>query len=257
MCDIVIADDEHLEREVLKRIISNIKGVRTVAESKTGQPAVEFCASRMPHMIFLNCAANGAGGLEAAWKIRKNDQRIAIVLTTADERFLLRHDFSAININEFLQKPIRPAKIDEIVRKYARAVETKKAAEAKKDIYSQVYAPTNKAMYKEVSDALNYINEHFMKNLSLEEVADTVYLSNSYLSRLFKKEVGVNFSSYLLLKKLEEAKRLLEETDMSIMKISGSLSFSDPSYFCRVFKKHTNQTPKEFRSEAREKQVSF
>ena len=254
MCDIVIADDEHLEREVLKRIISNVKGARTVAESKTGQPAVEYCASLMPHMIFLNCAANGAGGLEAAWKIRKNDQRIAIVLTTADERFLLRHDFSAININEFLQKPIRPAKIDEIVRKYTRAVETKKAAEAaeaKKDLYSQVYTPTNKAMYKEISDALSYINANFMKNLSLEEVADTVYLSTSYLSRLFKKEVGVNFSSYLLLKKLEEAKRLLKETDMSVMRISGSLSFSDPSYFCRVFKKHINQTPKEFRIDAR------
>ena len=255
MCDIFIADDEHLEREVLKRIISGVKGARIVGESRTGQPAVEFCASLMPHMVFLNCAANGAGGLEAAWKIRKNDQRIAIVLTTADERFLQRHDFSAININEFLQKPIRPAKIDEIVRKYVSAVESKAAAEEKVESQNKDPATTKKVMYKEVSDALSYINSNFMESLSLEEVADTVYLSSSYLCRLFKKEVGMNFSSYLLFKRLEEAKRLLEETDMSVMRISGSLSFNDPSYFCRVFKKHTSLTPKEFRNDLRRSAV--
>ena len=251
MCDIVIADDEYLEREVLKHIIRGIKGARIVGESLAGQPAVEFCAALMPHLVFLNCTANGTDGLEAAWKIRKNDQRIAIVLTTADERFLLRHDHAAINIDEILKKPIHPSKIDEIVRRYVSVTEPKKTADAAGaagKTQSQAGNIKPRAMYKEVSDALHYINSHYKESLSLEEVADKVYLSSYYLSRLFKKEVGENFSTYLLNKKLDEAKRLLEETEMSVMSISGSLSFSDPSYFCRVFKKYTSCTPKEYRN---------
>jgi len=251
MCDIVIADDEYLEREVLKHIIRGIKGARIVGESLAGQSAVDFCAALMPHLIFLNCTANGSEGLDAAWKIRKNDQRIAIVLTTADERFLLRHDYGAININEILKKPIHPSKIDELVRRYISENEPEKTDDAIDTVNKNQGQAGNikpKAMYKEVSDALHYINSHYKESISLEEVADKVYLSSYYLSRLFKKEVGVNFSAYILTKKLDEAKRLLKETEMSVMNISSHLSFSDPSYFCRVFKNYISCTPKEYRN---------
>jgi len=251
MCDIVIADDEHLERKVLKHIISGIKGARVVGECKTGRRAVESCAALMPHLVFFNYTANSLSGLEEIWKIRKNDRSIVIIVTTADERCLLREDFSALYISEFLLKPIRPSKIDEIVRKYMLAFNTKKAAEAAMPIIENLgQAPQAmpKTMTKEVSAALRYINSYFTENISLEDVADAVYLSSYYLSRLFKKEVGVNFSSYLLYKRLDEAKRLLKETDAPISGISSSLSFSDPSYFCKVFKKYTSSTPKEYRN---------
>ena len=250
MYDIMIADDEHLEREVLKHVINDISGVRVVGESGTGKPAVEYCASLMPNLVFLNHAFGGSSGMDDAWKIRKNDQRIVIVLTTVDERFLVRQDFSAMNINEILLKPIRPSVIDEIVRKYVSAHETETRLDAvgpKKMTQNRSTNTESKAKTKEVSAALRYINSYFRENISLEDVADAVYLSSYYLSRLFKKEVGVNFSSYLLCMKLDEAKRLLRETEMPILSISSSLSFSDPSYFCKVFKKYTNSTPKEFR----------
>ena len=104
-----------------------------------------------------------------------------------------------------------------------------------------------KSVTKEVEAALQYINKHYMDNLSLAEVADAVYLSSSYLSRLFKREVGVNLSTYLLHKKLDEAKRLLKDTEIPICNISSSLSFSDASYFCKVFKKYFGFTPKGYR----------
>jgi len=100
---------------------------------------------------------------------------------------------------------------------------------------------------KEVDAALQYINKHYMENLSLAEVADVVYLSSYYLSRLFKREVGVNFSTYILHKKLDEAKRLLKDTEIPVCNISSSLSFSDASYFCKVFKKYFGLTPKGYR----------
>jgi len=123
---------------------------------------------------------------------------------------------------------------------------------AKKDVdlikrKKEVPGCVPQSVTKEVEAALQYINKHYMDNLSLAEVADAVYLSSSYLSRLFKREVGVNFSSYLLHKKLDEAKRLLKDTEIPICNISSSLSFSDASYFCKVFKKYFGFTPKGYR----------
>jgi len=245
MCDIVVADSEYLEREVYKIIINNIEGAHIVGEGKTGESAVKLCAALMPHIVFLNLNIHVKSGLEAVWQIRKNDQSIVIILTAVEEG-IFRQDLSAININEFLLKPVRPAKIDEIVRKYMSAVDAQKETEAV-ELKSGFQLDTPQTVSKEIANALSYINDYYMENISLEDVAGAVFLSSYYLSRLFKREVGVNFSSYLLSKRLDEAKHLLKATETPILKISNSLSFSDPSYFCKVFKKHIGYTPKEFR----------
>jgi len=252
MCEIVIADSEYLEREVLKDIINNIDGAHIVGEGRTGRSAVELCAALMPQMVFLNLGLNVKHSLEAAWQIRKSNQSIVIVLTAADGKGLFRKDLSAISADEFLHKPVRPSKINEIVRKYMSNFNAKKDVDnlQSKREFSQNIPQT---VSKEVAKALHYINDYYTDNITLDSVAGSVFLSSNYLSRLFKREVGVNFSSYLLCKRLDEAKRLLGETETPVLSISNSLSFSDSSYFCKVFKKYIGSTPKEFRNETKKR----
>ena len=246
MCDIVVSDGEYLEREVMKRIINNIDGADIVGVGKTGGSAVQLCLIHKPHLVFFNFNYEDNNSLEHVWQIRKNDQRIVIILTTADERVLVRRDLDSININEFLLKPIHPSIIADTVLKYLPAVGAKKDVDFIKQ-KEELPGFASQTVTKEVEAALQYINKHYMDNLSLTEVADAVFLSSYYLSRLFKKEVGVNFSSYLLHKKLDEAKRLLKDTEIPICNISSSLNFSDASYFCKVFKKYFGFTPKGYR----------
>lgn len=250
MYQIVIVDDEHLECEVLGKIIDGIDGAQVAGVARSCRQGIELCAERKPDLVLLNCNMGGISGLEAARQIRANDSEIRIVLTTADSRLPLYRDMVELDIHAFLLRPVHPSKIERVVRGLLRfsgkADSDEPAAPVK---MSAPYPP--KVLSKEITSALLYIDANFRENLSLEDVADIVFLSSYYFSRLFKKEVGINFSNYLLDKKLTEAKRLLIESDQTILEISASLCFKDQSYFCKVFKKYTEQTPKQYRSAAR------
>ncbi|GEK27864.1 helix-turn-helix domain-containing protein [Furfurilactobacillus siliginis] len=104
-----------------------------------------------------------------------------------------------------------------------------------------------KTKNKEINDALVYIEQHLNQNISLEEVAQRVYLSSFYFSKLFKKSTNMNFSDYLAAKKIKRAMVLLQDTTTPVKLISKRLGFSKTSYFSKTFKKYTNTTPSEFR----------
>lgn len=98
-----------------------------------------------------------------------------------------------------------------------------------------------------IKKATEYIAAHFAEEITLTDVADEIHLNPSYLSTLFKQVTGVSFKEYLNRIRIEEAQRLLTNTDYPIMHIAVSCGFSDQSYFTKVFKKHTGLTPKQYR----------
>ena len=98
-----------------------------------------------------------------------------------------------------------------------------------------------------IRKALDYIALHFSEELSLNTVADFVYLNRDHLSRQFKKEVGVNFSEYLMDLRLKEAKKLLETTNLRISDVALRVGITNLSYFSTVFHKAFGSTPNEFR----------
>ncbi|MEI3381808.1 MAG: AraC family transcriptional regulator [Dorea sp.] len=88
-----------------------------------------------------------------------------------------------------------------------------------------------------VQNAIGYINEHYAEHLSLVRIAETLYLSESYLSRLFKNIVGMNFREYLSRVRLNHAVESLLYTEKSITDISLECGFENPSSFNKLFKK--------------------
>lgn len=98
-----------------------------------------------------------------------------------------------------------------------------------------------------VCKVMEYIDENYRENISLEEIANFVHMNKSYLSHLFKKETEKNIYSYLLDFRMEKAKKLLTETKQSIYQVGCLVGIPDSAYFSKVFKKHTGMTPLEFR----------
>lgn len=123
---------------------------------------------------------------------------------------------------------------EEMVLNYARAMQN---------------MTTRVATSKQITKCVNYISEHLHDNLSVKELSEWIGLNETYLSKLFKKEMGCTVSEYIREKKIEEACWLLKYSDKSSIEISTDLSFSSHSYFISVFKKVTGKTPKEYRNE--------
>ena len=92
-----------------------------------------------------------------------------------------------------------------------------------------------------------YIYSHLNERITIEDLAEYTKLSPSYLSRLFKKEIGISVSDYIREKKIEKAENLLKYSDLSFIDIANYLSFSSQSHFIQVFEKHIGLTPKKYR----------
>lgn len=91
--------------------------------------------------------------------------------------------------------------------------------------------------------AIEYIYNHKSENITAKKMAEVCHVSPSYFSRLFAKETGKSFSSFVSNLKIDWAKNLLEETDMHVNEISDELGFNETGYFIKIFKKYEGVTP--------------
>ena len=98
-----------------------------------------------------------------------------------------------------------------------------------------------------VRNTVEYISQHFSEEISLAGVAEELHINASYLSMLFRQVTGVTFKEHLNRVRVEEAERLLKNTDYPIIEIAVACGYRDQSYFTKVFKKYTGLTPRQYR----------
>ncbi|GAB2570965.1 response regulator [Gracilibacillus alcaliphilus] len=97
-----------------------------------------------------------------------------------------------------------------------------------------------------VNEALMIIEKNMDQEITLNQVSQSLFVNASYLSRLFKKEMEVSFSRYVLVRKMERAKQLLAQ-GKKVYFTAGVLGYKDVSYFSKVFRKHWGITPGEMK----------
>lgn len=98
-----------------------------------------------------------------------------------------------------------------------------------------------------VEKAKQFIMEHLSEDLSLPKIASMLFISPNYLSRLFKKATGEGFNEYIVRKRIEKAKLLLETTNLKTNQIALLVGYRDTNYFSLAIKKSTGMCPKNFR----------
>jgi len=99
-----------------------------------------------------------------------------------------------------------------------------------------------------VREAIRYIEAFCTQPLTLEQVAEQVRLNPSYFCTMFKKETGQNFSDYLIICRVNEAKRLLRESDLRIAQICSAVGYTDYKHFSKVFSKSVGIKPSAYRA---------
>lgn len=94
-----------------------------------------------------------------------------------------------------------------------------------------------------VNSAIKFINDNITSTITLTDVSNAIYLSKEYTARIFKKEMNMTVTDFILHQKLLLAKDLLTSDEMTLKKISEKLGYQDYNYFSRIFKKHFGISP--------------
>lgn len=100
---------------------------------------------------------------------------------------------------------------------------------------------------EQIRRAKCYIDEHYMEDITLEDLGAYLGFNPSYFSTLFKKETGTSFVEYLVKVRMEKTKELLKETDLRIQDICVMVGYSDVRHFRKLFTQTTGLSPKEYR----------
>ena len=118
-------------------------------------------------------------------------------------------------------------------------------------IFKKLAETRNIISRPEMKKVLEYINTHINEEISCESMAGLVSMNSNYFSRLFKNEVGVSFSDYLVSRRMEVATELLSNSALSIEEIVKAVGIESISYFYRVYKRITGSTPGDIRNQVR------
>lgn len=155
----------------------------------------------------------------------------------------------AIGLNETQQKEILGH--DQSVYKSIHALNTQSEIinwiiGLEQSICRMITQKDEQKNHRLIARAKKYILEHFTDGISLDQVAEAINISPGYLSTIFRQYTGICFIDYLTGIKIDEAKRLLRESDNKIYEIAEFLGYQNAYYFSKVFKKITGMTPSEF-----------
>lgn len=174
-------------------------------------------------------------------------------------------NFISDNTDMFLTEGISPYILDTTEEVW----ELRKQAEIIKNINDNIYSNNKIQKYylgnsEKLSEILSesnntsnntairlakeYIVNNFNKNITLKDVADEVFLSQNYLSELFKKETGEGFYDFISKYRIRKAKEILITTNLKIYEVAEKVGYNDSITFGRAFKKITGVTPNSFRN---------
>lgn len=161
-------------------------------------------------------------------------------------KVLLVKKYSA---HQILQKRYR--KISELDFKLSEDEITKWFNELVEDFHSFSYESDSlhdENLPQVVKTAVEYIEKNFNKNITLQDVADYIYLNPNYFSKLFSNSLHTGFSEYLINLRIEKSKELLKSSNQKIYQIAETVGYVNSHYFNRIFKQKTGMTPLEFRN---------
>ena len=127
-----------------------------------------------------------------------------------------------------------------------------------KELYSLLYALIeefpkpfeykDKELHTYIQDALNFINSNYMHSITVQEIADYVNLSRSYLYKMFIKNLGISPQRYLINLRMYKATLLLKVTKLPIGEVASSVGYSDSLLFSKTFSKHFSMSPLNYRN---------
>ena len=260
MYKILIAEDESIERRMLRKILEQrFAGEVTLLEAKNGREAVELALEEKPRVAILDINMPGLTGLEAAQAIRRERLNCVIIFLTAYDNFDYARQAIAVRALDYLLKPYDEQELTACVEA-AMHLSDKLARNRLYLEYFLIDDGTEPEQREERGDnerlsqtrdsITAYIDANYASDLSLQSISQALNYSEAYFCKLFKQCFGVNFSAYLNDYRIAKAKELLTATDIGVKDISEACGYADSSYFARVFKRQTGQTPSDYRMNA-------
>lgn len=256
MYKVLIIDDEVFIREGMKQIIPwKELGCELVGEAQNGEEGVDKIVQFMPDIVISDIRMPKKSGLEMIDEIKSINKNMQIIILTGFREFEYAQQAIRLGVLRFLLKPSKMEEIKEAILTAVTNLDKLPKKEHRYEVIEEKIEFNNEEMNEDidkpqylVKQAIEYINQYYNQKLDLQTVADQLYVSTWHLCKVIKKQTGTNFVDLLNKARIENAKKMLLESNMKIYEIAEAVGYTDTAYFSKIFKRIAQVTPNEYRN---------
>jgi two-component system, response regulator YesN len=233
---VLLVDDDDVLRGELKDYLEGYD----VIEASSGEGALNLLRRvNDVGVVLLDIMMPGINGLDVLTEIKKTNPDVSVVILTGNSSKSVAIEALKSHADDFIEKPIDVNKIKEIIDQLL---------ESKEEKDMPVLGIKGK-----VQKVKRFVEKNCYKKIRLNDVAQAVALSPKYLSRVFKQEMGMDFSEYRLNIQMERAKEFLLKFGYNVNQVAEKLGYENSESFSRQFKKIVRSTPTAYRKKSLKK----
>ena len=223
----LIIEDELLERRALEKLFKMCfpSKFEYVASAMNGNTGLKMLENSDFDLVILDINLPDLEGTEILSLINKNYPETKVIMATAYSDYEHIRKSMRNNAFDYLLKPYSIDTFKEAINVFISSVEEESFGTA-----------------NTIGKIKKYIEENYMKDIGLEDIASAVGFDKSYIGRVFKKNEGKTIMNYVLEYRIEKANSLIKK-GMSVSEVSYAVGFNDPAYFSKCFKKVTGTSP--------------
>lgn len=232
---IMIVDDEVTIREGFKKLFDWDKyGCELVGEACDGMDAISQADQCHPDIMLVDINLPILSGLEVVKILKERYHEMAFIIVSGYDQFGFCQKAVHLKVAEYLLKPVDFEEVGEVIERLKVSFLAKKETEPSED---------EKSIYQ----MTGYLKEHLSEEITLQKMSEVFHLNSNYISKRFKEQTGVNYSSYLTRLRMDKAKALLVSSSKSIADITQAVGFRDYRVFTKVFKEWEGESPSVYR----------
>lgn len=243
MKTVVVVEDEYRTRNGIRNLIPKLnENFKVVGEAEDGKEGIEIINSLQPDIVFSDIKMPKIDGLRMIEDVIALNLHPIFVVITGFADFEFARTSLRLCVSDFLLKPVSTKEMKNLLDKLDKK-------ETKKEDDNNKFSPF-------VRDMLIAIEKNYGCHLNLTRFAEKYNLSVEYISSVFTKETGENFSVTLKKKRVEKAKELIKSTDCKIYEVAIKVGYPDSKYFAKIFKESTGTNASKFANQNRMKRLS-
>lgn len=247
---VVLVDDEERIVNGLKQVVDwekyNCEVVATAYDAKSGTLAVR---EHNPDILFTDIRMPGIDGLTMLAGLKSEFSNMQVTVLTGHRDFDYAKRAINMGVTRYLIKPSKMHELDEALLAMTEILDkAKEMPNLEENEAEENKVDASEASSFIVNSALRYIETRYAEKISLSDVADKIFVSQWYLSKLLNKSTGKTFYDLVNSARINKAKELLKDPSLKVHEISEMVGFNDVAHFSRVFKRLESMTPKEYRN---------
>lgn len=253
---ILIVDDEVTVVSLIKKHVDwNSIGIEKVHTAYNAEVAKKKVQENPVDIIICDIEMPQENGLIFLAWVKERYPEISTIILTAYPEFDYAQTAIKLGVKRYLLKPISFAELSETIKDMVKQISEQKREQQKlyaENVQSdgEKNRDSSEAIVQEV---MRYIAAHYADPIGRQEIADAMHMNGDYLNRVFKGATGYSLIQYIQYYRVILAKRLMKEEHMAVVDVGCRVGMDSPSYFGKIFKKWTGQTPYEYYVQVHEK----